>query len=67
MQIYEDQQINERRLAIIEESIHRSLLYDEDIDKSYKNSSNCLIYFSLCLLTIIIIAALIIVFVYLYT
>ena len=66
MQIYEDQQINERRLAMIEESINLTLLYDEDTDKSYKNSSNCLIYFLLCLLTTVIITALIIGFVYLY-
>ena len=41
----EDPQSNERRLAIIEESINRALLYDATgVQPSCKNNCNCLIY-----------------------
>jgi hypothetical protein len=41
----EDPQSNQRRLAIIEESINRALLYDATgVQPSCKNNCNCLIY-----------------------
>lgn len=45
MFIYEDDMENGRKLATIEASINRTLLYDgEKKDASFKNNCKCLIY-----------------------
>jgi hypothetical protein len=58
----ENQQLNERRLATIEASINRTLLFDGEKNKtSYKCSSNCLIILFVVPVIIIIVLVLIIV------
>ncbi len=60
---FENQQLNERRLATIEASINRTLLFDGEKNKSsYKCSSNCLIIIFIVPVIIMIIVVLIIIF-----
>ncbi len=57
----ENQQLNERRLATIEASINKTLLYDGEKNLSYKCSSSFLICIFAGLVIIIILLMLIIV------
>ncbi len=58
----ENHQVNERRLATIEASINKTLLYDGEKNSSYKCSSNCLIILFIVPVIIMIIVVLIIIF-----
>ena len=59
----EGRKINERRIAIIEDSLTRSLLYDRDKGELSRNGNyGCLIYITIALTVVVSIIVLVIIF-----